>query len=299
MGRLKWYKRDPTRALKGMMKLTLEERGAYNTVLDLIYSHDGRLEDDERFIAGWLRTDVRVWRRLRGRLLELGKLFVEDGLIRNSTADAEVLSALSRVESLTDAGRQGGLARARKYEAVNKEINHLSQASAKAGDSHKLNTSTTTSTIRKKKETPPSVSLPGLEFPEWWPKEAWEGFVEMRKRIRAPLTERAVRLAVIEITKFKAEGHNPQAVIDQSTQKSWRGLFPVKNGHTNGNGASGIETTGVDGWLGRLQVFSGLTDSPAGTWPDKWGPRPDQPGCLAPPQALERFKNLRREQSHA
>ena len=38
MGTLKWYKRDPDAALSGMFELTLEERGAYNTILDLIYS---------------------------------------------------------------------------------------------------------------------------------------------------------------------------------------------------------------------------------------------------------------------
>jgi len=36
----RWYKRDPNAALEGMAVLTLEERGAYNTVLDLIYTHD-------------------------------------------------------------------------------------------------------------------------------------------------------------------------------------------------------------------------------------------------------------------
>ena len=41
MGVVKWYKRDPNAALTGMASLTLEERGAYNTILDLIYAHDG------------------------------------------------------------------------------------------------------------------------------------------------------------------------------------------------------------------------------------------------------------------
>ena len=35
MGELKWYKRDPRAALVGMSCLTLEERGAHNTILDL------------------------------------------------------------------------------------------------------------------------------------------------------------------------------------------------------------------------------------------------------------------------
>ena len=41
MGTLKWYKRDPRAALAGMMKLTLEECGAYNKILDLIYLRGG------------------------------------------------------------------------------------------------------------------------------------------------------------------------------------------------------------------------------------------------------------------
>ena len=34
MGFRKWHKRDRNAALRGMAALTLEERGAYNTILD-------------------------------------------------------------------------------------------------------------------------------------------------------------------------------------------------------------------------------------------------------------------------
>jgi uncharacterized protein YdaU (DUF1376 family) len=106
MGRLTWYKRYPLNALEGMMELSLEERGAYNTVLDLIYTHDGRLDDDERFIAGWLRVDVRVWRRIRTRLVELGKLQIDDaGSLVNDRATSEVDAALCRAVSASDAGK--------------------------------------------------------------------------------------------------------------------------------------------------------------------------------------------------
>ena len=93
MGQIKWYKRDPEAALEGMRKLTLEQRGAYNTVLDLIYLRDGNLPDDDRFIAGWLDVDVRVWKRLRDGLITAGKLRIEDGFVRNSKADEVVATA--------------------------------------------------------------------------------------------------------------------------------------------------------------------------------------------------------------
>lgn len=94
MGVIKWYKRDPSAALNGMMELSLEERGAYNTVLDLIYSRDGKLPDDDRFISGWMMVDVRVWKRIKATLISRKKLYVEDGFIRNERADVEVAEAL-------------------------------------------------------------------------------------------------------------------------------------------------------------------------------------------------------------
>lgn len=118
---IRWYKRDPNAALEGMAVLTLEERGAYNTVLDLIYSHDGKVDDDDRFIAGWLRVDVRVWRRLRGRLLDLGKLYLHAGFLRNERADREVHAALHRVASAA----QAGLASAAKREGDRRIIKGL------------------------------------------------------------------------------------------------------------------------------------------------------------------------------
>lgn len=112
MGEIRWYKRDPRAALSGMAILTLEERGAYNTVLDLIYTHDGALDDDPHFIAGWLRCDVRVWKRLRSRLIDLEKLYLCGGKLRNERADKEVDAALLRVRSAADAGRISAAKRA-------------------------------------------------------------------------------------------------------------------------------------------------------------------------------------------
>jgi uncharacterized protein YdaU (DUF1376 family) len=125
MGQIKWYKRDPSAALNGMMELDLQERGAYNTVLDLIYSRDGNLPDDDRFIAGWLRVDVRVWKRIKSTLIERGKLFVQEGLLRNERADVEVLAALSRVASASDAGLASARSRGGKLNGTKNENSHL------------------------------------------------------------------------------------------------------------------------------------------------------------------------------
>lgn len=140
MGQIKWYKRDPDAALNGMMELNLEERGAYNTVLDLIYTRDGNLADDDRFIAGWLRVDVRVWKRIKNRLIDLGKLRAEEGMLRNSRADVEVLNALSRVGSARDAGLASARSKAVKSSAGKKKNKHLASTDVETGASTGVST---------------------------------------------------------------------------------------------------------------------------------------------------------------
>lgn len=107
MGQLRWYKRDPNAALQGMAILSLEERGAYNTILDLLYARDGNLPDDERELARLMHCDVRVWRRVRRRLMDLGKLYVHGGHIHNVRADDEINYALQRIAKTKLAGLKG------------------------------------------------------------------------------------------------------------------------------------------------------------------------------------------------
>lgn len=65
--------------------------------------------------------------------------------------------------------------------------------------------------------------------PEWVPKEEWRAFVEMRRKIRAPMTNHAAKLAVDELESLRAAGDDPGAVLSQSVLNSWRGLFAVKH----------------------------------------------------------------------
>jgi uncharacterized protein YdaU (DUF1376 family) len=103
VGNLKWYKRDPRAALAGMMALTLEQRGAYNTLIDLIYCHDGAVADDPKYLAKVMGCDVRVWKRLRSELLAAGKIYQNGPTLRNARADAECDTAKERIAALAHA----------------------------------------------------------------------------------------------------------------------------------------------------------------------------------------------------
>ena len=111
---------------------------------------------------------------------------------------------------------------------------------AKAADSDAENkqssTETTTEiTTESKRDTPPATrsALPAVKpsrLPDWIDPAAWEGFVAMRKKIRAPLTERAITVTINELERLRSAGQNPNHCLDQSTQHAWRGVFAVKTG---------------------------------------------------------------------
>ena len=69
--------------------------------------------------------------------------------------------------------------------------------------------------------------------------EAWEGFVEHRKAIRAPLTPRAVTLTANELERL-APGNDDKkaAILDQSVERGWRGVFPLKDNTNQRHGGN-------------------------------------------------------------
>lgn len=65
-------------------------------------------------------------------------------------------------------------------------------------------------------------------------------YVDMRKKIKAPMTNRAIELAINKLNELSA-GDNEKAIriVEQSIMNSWKGLFELKEtdrkGATNGN----------------------------------------------------------------
>ncbi len=79
-------------------------------------------------------------------------------------------------------------------------------------------------------------------LPDWLPTEAWEGWIEMRKRLRKAPSPRAIQLAIAELERLRAAGNDPGAVLDQSTLKSWAGLFEVKAPANQNNPTGGVDS---------------------------------------------------------
>lgn len=83
---------------------------------------------------------------------------------------------------------------------------------------------------KKKEQTSATPAARTFGVPEWVPADEWEGFVEMRTRIRHPLTSRAALLVVKELERLKAKGYAPADILDASTRNGWRDVFEPRAG---------------------------------------------------------------------
>lgn len=78
---------------------------------------------------------------------------------------------------------------------------------------------------KKREEKKESLSLP-----DWVPEDAWKAWLEVRPKVKAPNTPKALGLALKELDRLRADGNDPRTVLEQATLKGWRGLFPVNGG---------------------------------------------------------------------
>lgn len=79
---MEWYKHKPEAFNLGVAQLTLEETGAYILVLNLLYSRDGDLPDDDAYISKVLHIQSRTWRKVKSALMAKGKIWqTSDGLL--------------------------------------------------------------------------------------------------------------------------------------------------------------------------------------------------------------------------
>jgi len=150
----------------------------------------------------------------------LGEAMLEVGWLRNS--DGLILPNFKEFNvPMTGAERQ----------KVYREKHHNESVTTPLREPrHKTVTREEKRREEKKEDNPPTpLGAARLVFvpPEWVPVEAWRDYVEMRVRVRKPMTARAKELAVIELGKLRDQGHEPKAVLEQSVARSWAGLFPI------------------------------------------------------------------------
>ncbi len=96
-----------------------------------------------------------------------------------------------------------------------------------------------------------------FDVPGWVPDTEWKAFLEVRKRKRAPNTGRALQLIIGKLDRLRSDGQEVSDILDQSTERGWTGVFPVKQ-----SAAKPSRHTGFDD----KDYRAGLTENSDGTF---------------------------------
>jgi hypothetical protein len=99
----------------------------------------------------------------------------------------------------------------------------------------------TTNNKEKKEKKVKKVNK--LEAPPWLDLELWKKFKEHRQRLRAPMTQEAEKRSWSKVLKLMAECDCSQdAIIGQSIENGWKGLFALKNDSAVGPTGKAVRT---------------------------------------------------------
>lgn len=80
---------------------------------------------------------------------------------------------------------------------------------------------------REKPEKSPAVVIAKLDASDGV-KQRLQGFVDMRRTMKKPMTGRAVELLWKELSKLSSDPATQEKILDQSIMNSWQSVYPLK-----------------------------------------------------------------------
>ena len=72
-------------------------------------------------------------------------------------------------------------------------------------------------------------------------------FIEMRNKIKKPMTDKAISLLLKKLSELATTDEEKILILEQSIANSWQGVFPLKQGQAQKNGFDNFEGRKYDG----------------------------------------------------
>jgi len=201
----------------------------YRRLLDLYYLHERPLNEDASVVAKQigLRDEAATVRDVLNEFFER----TDDGY-RSARADKEISHFHSKIEQASRAGKASAERR----------------SNARSTDVQPTNNQEPIANKHKTREDP--ATDVAFVLPDWIPSDTWKAFIDMRKRIKKPPTDFAMKLIVGKLEKFKEQGHDIVAILEKSITSGWQDVFEPKENKSFAQQAADIARTTVPGTKG-------------------------------------------------
>lgn len=178
---------------------------AYRRLLDLYYLHERPLNSGLTSVAR--QINLRDYESEVKSVLEEFFTLTDDGWI-NVRADKEIAHYRGKIEQASRAGR---VSAERRSNARSTDVQPT--------NNHKP---ITNNQIKERKPIVPA------ELPNWLNKTDWNDFVEMRKKLKKPMTDRAVKLMLSKLETMKNKGIDTSEVLQKSILANWSDVYEPK-----------------------------------------------------------------------
>lgn len=227
----------PADFMNGVRGLSAQEVGVYTMLLCRIYEEDGPVQYHVRRLATYCGMREATFEKVVETLVDLDKITIENGMLSNARAEAEISK---RAHGLEIASRAG------KISAEKRQQNQVANATVvQQAFNH-----TDTDTEEEKKEREPigspkksDASLVREALAGVLPAETANAFIAHRNKLKKPMTPRAAELIAGKLRKAP----DPVACVELSIVKGWQDVFPENPAAQNRAAAP----AGSDWWGGR------------------------------------------------
>jgi uncharacterized protein YdaU (DUF1376 family) len=271
--------------------LTLEEDGAYNRLLRLCWRQpDCSIPNDEAWLARMLRCDMATFERVVAPLLK--EFFCEQrGRLFQKRQREEFLKGKELVNKRKEAGRKGGKSK-RLNTKENTESNTSNVLEAKSeqntsqAEASRTRTRSRTISSSGEDDGAPAAPPPQFDFSDW------ENALFAVEGVKGSGLEISPYAAMVALKREGFDLHSEvipvvkadiarARVQNRLNRLSWSTIAGrvTEERQKAGNRTSALKTAEPteSEWFGRMHVARRMRQ-----WDAKWGPYPNQPGCLVP-----------------
>jgi uncharacterized protein YdaU (DUF1376 family) len=237
-----YYERHLGDYAKDAGHLSMAEHGAYTLLLDRYYATEAPIPADLVYRIAHARSGGE--RACVDRVL--AEFFVlVDGSYVNKRAGLDIARyEKSRMASVEN-GKLGGRPKTQQNQRDDKpsrfDSGYETETQSKAHQ-----TPVTSNQSRAEDQKQKGGKPPALTLPDWLPESAWLDWHAFRNQRRG-WTHKARELSLATLAKLRSKGHDPTAVIEQSIERGWTGLFEMKTEvASHATGTSSRKLSAVD-----------------------------------------------------
>lgn len=188
--------------------LSNEEDLAYRRLLDFYYDTELPIPLDTQ----WVSRRIRVANEVVINVLKDFFIQTDDGWIQE-TCIKNIHEYHHKAETNRANGKSGG--RPKKPSG----LPVATQSEPSGNLNHKPLTTNHKPNIKKE---------PLTLVPDWLSLETWNAFVEMRKKIKKPMTDYAMKLLLGKLTKMKEAGVDVDLALQNSILHGWQDVYEPK-----------------------------------------------------------------------